>query len=324
LLKFFKIFLIISKLHWGKNMKQTILKTAVSVALGASVMATAPMASAAVNNFDFTGFFTMLDSAGNIVRNTTYGAKAPETMQTPITGTLSFDTVSGAGTGTVVPFSFNNNAAGLEATAKGIKMQAIGDGAGGPGYLVLGNMLFDWNGNVGIPVSIVLDAEGFFTNGASAATPASDGTYAHPNAINADANGYLAMGPVPIATTEWNTSLINGCTYASCMGNGSSGGLPLVIDTAANTSTNIISDGVGVGGSPFQDGPFIDFNPNFDVATLTFTGSVDASIAQNCTFDPNSTCPTVLNAVPVPAAVWLFGSGLLGLVGVARRKKTQV
>ncbi len=26
-------------------------------------------------------------------------------------------------------------------------------------------------------------------------------------------------------------------------------------------------------------------------------------------------------AVPVPAAVWLFGSGLLGLVGVARRKQ---
>lgn len=28
-----------------------------------------------------------------------------------------------------------------------------------------------------------------------------------------------------------------------------------------------------------------------------------------------------LGAVPVPAAVWLFGSGLIGLVGVARRKK---
>ena len=29
----------------------------------------------------------------------------------------------------------------------------------------------------------------------------------------------------------------------------------------------------------------------------------------------------VASAVPIPAAVWLFGSGLLGLVGMARRKK---
>jgi hypothetical protein len=29
-----------------------------------------------------------------------------------------------------------------------------------------------------------------------------------------------------------------------------------------------------------------------------------------------------VHAVPVPAAVWLFGSGLMGLVGVARRRKT--
>ena len=29
-----------------------------------------------------------------------------------------------------------------------------------------------------------------------------------------------------------------------------------------------------------------------------------------------------VSAVPVPAAVWLFGSGLLGLIGVVRRKKS--
>ena len=29
-----------------------------------------------------------------------------------------------------------------------------------------------------------------------------------------------------------------------------------------------------------------------------------------------------VSAVPVPAAAWLFGSGLLGLIGVARRKKS--
>ena len=34
----------------------------------------------------------------------------------------------------------------------------------------------------------------------------------------------------------------------------------------------------------------------------------------------NSMTVTAVNAVPVPAAVWLFGSGLLGLIGVARRK----
>ena len=34
-----------------------------------------------------------------------------------------------------------------------------------------------------------------------------------------------------------------------------------------------------------------------------------------------STLATV-SAVPVPAAAWLFGSGLIGLIGVARRKKS--
>jgi hypothetical protein len=30
---------------------------------------------------------------------------------------------------------------------------------------------------------------------------------------------------------------------------------------------------------------------------------------------------TFTNAVPIPPALWLFGSGLLGLIGIARRKK---
>jgi hypothetical protein len=34
----------------------------------------------------------------------------------------------------------------------------------------------------------------------------------------------------------------------------------------------------------------------------------------------NSYSMTVTTVVPVPAAVWLFGSGLVGLIAVARRK----
>ncbi len=51
------------------------------------------------------------------------------------------------------------------------------------------------------------------------------------------------------------------------------------------------------------------------------TGSVeggDCMIMQGTDFAPFSHDATY---VPVPAAVWLFGSGLLGLVGIARRRR---
>jgi hypothetical protein len=38
--------------------------------------------------------------------------------------------------------------------------------------------------------------------------------------------------------------------------------------------------------------------------------------------DPVTPTPTPPSAVPVPGAVWLLGSGLLGLIGVSNRKKT--
>ena len=50
----------------------------------------------------------------------------------------------------------------------------------------------------------------------------------------------------------------------------------------------------GVRGNSMADGPFPGANIFFDFSVAT---------------------------VPIPAAVWLFGSGLLGLVGIARRKK---
>ena len=53
-----------------------------------------------------------------------------------------------------------------------------------------------------------------------------------------------------------------------------------------------------------------------DTYLITFDGFKGAE-------DPitGSTVAVDVQVVPVPAAVWLFGSGLIGLVGVARRKR---
>jgi len=62
------------------------------------------------------------------------------------------------------------------------------------------------------------------------------------------------------------------------------------------------------------------------VTAYTMQFAAVCGAANTCTadyyFDNISiTADVVVPEVPVPAAVWLFGSGLLGLVGVARRKK---
>lgn len=46
-----------------------------------------------------------------------------------------------------------------------------------------------------------------------------------------------------------------------------------------------------------------------------------SGIIGTCSECKDYTVDAGMYVVPVPAAVWLFGSGLLGLVGIARRKK---
>ncbi len=55
------------------------------------------------------------------------------------------------------------------------------------------------------------------------------------------------------------------------------------------------------------------------------TGNIQSYVLGNVSMADNGTVTFTGNGgpppVPLPAAVWLFGSGVLGLVGVSRRRK---
>lgn len=60
-----------------------------------------------------------------------------------------------------------------------------------------------------------------------------------------------------------------------------------------------------------------------DITRLEFvslTGAMDGAAGFDTFYGP-ALDDVVVTAVPVPAAVWLFGSGRLGLIGFARKKK---
>lgn len=259
------------------NKKTNLLAAAVLAAVGgASVSQTA---TAEVLTFDWTGMWSRLGDNGAAWANNSLSAKGSNQFITPITGTLTYDTVTGTGTASVAPFQFLNGNPTLPYTFEGINLQAIGDGMGGTGPLILANMLYSWNSSSGIPVSLVWDGTGFFQaidagipsgfiTGIGSA-PAIDGTYTNPTF------GYIQLGPTPLATTSYDTTNINGCVELDCSGINPSGGLPLIMDTAMNVSdydltTPTLSDlaNEGIGGSPQQTSPFFSANENINITTL--------------------------------------------------------
>jgi hypothetical protein len=324
-------------------MKSSFKKTAIaSVIAGTFAAAAIPAAEANVLNVSWSGAFTMLNGAGEPVANSPsdYAAGvyangaigqgapyypgnvgpgadcttiAPACItaagwygnRTPVSGTMSFDTSTGAGVATVNDFFFFGDTPGSGsgtsvARALGVTFQVI-DTVG----TMVGAMLFSWNG-LGHSVSIVLDASGMFGSLPAAPTTTISGVGSLAASDGIDFNPKLGvttypMGPAPAATTTLNTGAgCDGVTLATQVN------LYTINTNMANlgTCTTGMSDD-GIGGDPMGSTAFSGFNANFDILSV----HVDSFV------------PTPVGEIPVPAAVWLFGSGLLGLVGIARRKK---
>ena len=62
----------------------------------------------------------------------------------------------------------------------------------------------------------------------------------------------------------------------------------------------------------------------FAELALSNNDIVNGTWQSNVPFIPTNGWTASRTVVPVPAAVWLFGSGLIGLVGLARRKNTRI
>jgi len=113
---------------------------------------------------------------------------------------------------------------------------------------------------------------------------------------------------VTYAPGTYTLDTVEGGVYTFTVGDGQVGG-SILFDWGATTNIDVVNvwnvctgcgaytstdvDGDGTPGIGMIDGPFPGFSANFDFVA----------------------------PIPVPAAVWLFGSGLVGLVGVARRRR---
>jgi hypothetical protein len=111
-------------------------------------------------------------------------------------------------------------------------------------------------------------------------------------------------------TIPWSfTSLGGGDYHFTGLGNPGATGLIIGPATVANSSIN---------GPTHQ--PYIDGTATFNLSLLGVTAD---TVISNVSFSFGTNEETVVQ-VPIPAAVWLFGSGLLGLIGIARRRHAGV
>jgi len=244
---------------------------------------------AAIYEVSYSGWFTLYDASGNPILNPSIPADGPMLgWRTPVTGTATWDDVLLVGTDDINPFPFLGGTMDVGT----VNAVAIGDGFGGPGTLVLGNTLATWTGFAtiaGIPINNVGDLGGLLNaidQGVSVGDTITGGSIPASNdTLFGDAtSGFftLPIGPSPFASTFFNVTPLSNPTSP---GDLPSGGLPLTND--------------GIPGSPILATFFAGRSGAFDLVNLEVIS---------------------ISAVPVPAAIWLFGAGLVGLLGFARRR----
>ena len=258
------------------SLKKTAIASAIAITLGGAF--TPGLSSADVLTFNFSGIasdglFTILNGNGIPTQNTSYPYYGDPTwgygVRTQLSGTFTIDTADNSGSAVIQPFDFF--AAG-PAIASNITFTDAGVNTSNGHQLLLVNMSFSWNNNIGIPVSLVWDIDGLITAINGGLTVGDSVTTGALPASELIAKGNYPIGPSPVATTTMDTNAL--CTPPpdnSCLGVN-----PIATEIVAGLPGQPADDGIG--GSPMVDGPFAGFNANFDLTTLTLISDGSGSI----------------------------------------------
>ncbi len=143
-------------------------------------------------------------------------------------------------------------------------------------------------------------------------------------------NAFGLLEPDTItATGVFDDAALSGGTGTVSFDAGSGNSLTITVGSVVLTEADDDLFGAGGASIGFFGGVPDDVNfaasfsefSYFDSLFDFFDAQDDAGFLISGTWDVNSFSTST--AVPVPAAVWLFGSGLLGLVGVSRRGKKR-
>jgi len=134
--------------------------------------------------------------------------------------------------------------------------------------------------------------------------------------INVADNGTAsAAGAVPAVYAYTDTS---NTVHLTGIGSGTTGPCCLIIGPAGAGGVYTNANDSITGNDPHN--PFLNQTATF---TLALAGVTAATTISNVIFS-FGTAEGNNVAVPIPAAAWLFVSGLLGLIGIARRKHSGV
>lgn len=262
---------------------QSTLALTLMAAIAASIHP--GVASAAVIDFNFTGLLTVASDYNNsytVVPNSSAGTSSdPAGYRTPIAASLVYDTNQGISSSTLSITM--PDFFGYPATIHDITTSSV------TGNLINAQLFVDWNGNYDIPALVQWDATGL-VNATSYGLQVGDKISGN-SLYRSDGNGgYLLVVSNLGSAQPYSDAVLqncytnnNGCSYVPP--------LQAFAPLAATSATEgLIS------------GPFPGMLTYLDIGS------------------GNSMEVTSISSVPVPTALWLFGSGLLGLTGVVRRK----